>query len=306
VIRRIEGLELPPVWRVSWVSPAARRVWEPRLEALRAGNVDRVLAVLQSGRLEVAALAVAPDRMLHVRRRVEAAGFAFECAGDAGAGVLPAYVPSRYGTSRAPAELLLAGARVAVAEAAEALAAGDSWPYEALLGVPECCADAHAQRLDGWLSPWWPMAAGTSAPRVVRGGYAAVVEAGPPATLLLNELRIAWLWWAPCRFDCPATAAAADELGAATDVWAAARQSLDAIQRWPVEWSALHGLAELKTPVLKLATNTDPTMEKLIVHVRARADAEPVEAAARGVRFPFVVHRQLAGRPIRARVRARP
>ena len=57
------------------------------------------------------------------------------------------------------------------------------------------------------------------------------------------------------------------------------------LTRWPVAWSALHGIAEVRTPVLKLATNTDPTAERL--DVRLHSD-QAVERAAAGVTFPYV------------------
>ena len=56
---------------------------------------------------------------------------------------------------------------------------------------------------------------------------------------------------------------------------------------WPVEWSALHGIAEIKTPVLKVSTRTDATARTL--HGAApRATGFPTEGA-HGLRSPFEV-----------------
>jgi hypothetical protein len=54
---------------------------------------------------------------------------------------------------------------------------------------------------------------------------------------------------------------------------------------WPVEWTAMHGVAEIKTPVLKVSTRTDATSCKYTV--RYRGTTTPPEAA-RGLRFPFL------------------
>jgi hypothetical protein len=55
---------------------------------------------------------------------------------------------------------------------------------------------------------------------------------------------------------------------------------------WPVEWSALHGIAEIKTPILKVSTCTDATPCKYTVRYKGRST--PPEAA-QGLRFPFLM-----------------
>jgi hypothetical protein len=59
---------------------------------------------------------------------------------------------------------------------------------------------------------------------------------------------------------------------------------LEEILRWPVEWSCLHGIAEVKTPILKLSANTDATASKYVV--RRRGDRYPAEGA-RGLSFAY-------------------
>jgi SAM-dependent methyltransferase len=53
---------------------------------------------------------------------------------------------------------------------------------------------------------------------------------------------------------------------------------------WPVEWSALHGIAEVRTPILKISTATDATAERL--EVRRQGEGYP-EEGARGLHFPY-------------------
>ena len=40
---------------------------------------------------------------------------------------------------------------------------------------------------------------------------------------------------------------------------------LEEIVGWQFEWSALHGIAEVKTPLLRISSETDVTMERLTV-----------------------------------------
>jgi hypothetical protein len=131
----------------------------------------------------------------------------------------------------------------------------------------------------------WPMALATPSAQI----HETHVEVSP-----LPKSNILWRWMGvrpvshlPCSFACQATVALADRL---IDV--GRRNGYDQemdwlleILDWPVEWSAWHGVAEIKTPVLKVSTRTDATPCKYTVRYRGRS--VPAEAA-QGLRFPFV------------------
>jgi SAM-dependent methyltransferase len=61
---------------------------------------------------------------------------------------------------------------------------------------------------------------------------------------------------------------------------------LEEILRWPAEWSALHGIAEIRTPVVKIVTLTDATPGKLRVRYQGTPTLSP-EHAGTGLVFPF-------------------
>jgi hypothetical protein len=90
----------------------------------------------------------------------------------------------------------------------------------------------------------------------------------------------------PCRFDCPATVEFADRLMAVGRACGYGEEMdwLLEVLSWPVEWSALHGIAEIKTPVLKVSTRTDATTRRYTV--RRRGESYPAEGA-HGLAFPF-------------------
>jgi hypothetical protein len=56
------------------------------------------------------------------------------------------------------------------------------------------------------------------------------------------------------------------------------------ILSWPVEWSALHGIAEIKTPIFKMIYNTDATGEKYTLQLES--DTYP-ENGLNGLLFPY-------------------
>lgn len=59
---------------------------------------------------------------------------------------------------------------------------------------------------------------------------------------------------------------------------------LEEIYSWPVEWSAAHGICELKTPVIKIAYDTDATEETY--KIRIMGSAYP-EEGLEGLNFPY-------------------
>jgi len=90
----------------------------------------------------------------------------------------------------------------------------------------------------------------------------------------------------PCRFDCPATVALADQLIAVGRDGGFGHEMdwLMEMLSWPVEWSALHGIAEIKTPVLKVSAQTDATAVRYVV--RRKGDDHP-SAAGKGLSLPY-------------------
>ena len=105
--------------------------------------------------------------------------------------------------------------------------------------------------------------------------------------------NILWRWLGvravphlPCRFDCGETIQFAERLllvaerAGFTDEVNWIREILS----WPVEWSALHGIAEVKTPILRLSTRTDATASKYVI--RWTGTSYPQDGAT-GLRFPY-------------------
>ena len=90
----------------------------------------------------------------------------------------------------------------------------------------------------------------------------------------------------PCRFDCADTVAlsrACLELGQRLGL-AKELEDLVTVLSWPIEWSSLHGIAEIKTPILKLITVTDTFAHKHTV--KRSGDSYPGEGAV-GLAFPY-------------------
>lgn len=248
----------PPFCRTSWTSEASRALWEPRLGAARTAAEDlAVLRCADDGGCRVAFVRPASlDRLcaLATQRRVSLANLGALPPGDhhvaAGRqGRLPLVIDGRAERAAAPITL-------------------------------SPCED----RAD--LDPVWRLALATPGAEPFDDGSGLTVAGDWASNPLLAPVGLAAMPPWPHGFD----DAAAEAEGEALLASAHAHGRLEAIGylrealSWPVSWTALHGVAEVKTPVFRFIRNTPPTAQKLTI--RRRGAAMP-ETAARGLGFPF-------------------
>jgi hypothetical protein len=90
----------------------------------------------------------------------------------------------------------------------------------------------------------------------------------------------------PCSFFCQETQRLALDYGNLTDHASSppGRETLAEVLRWPVEWSSLHGIVEVKLPILKLCYDGDATATTYKVRLTG---GELPEHAAQGLEFPY-------------------
>jgi hypothetical protein len=249
------GWTAPAFCRSSWASETARALWEPRFRAARTACEDlAVLQVADGARGTVAV--IRPASLARMTALAAERGVAL------------------HSLDAAPAT-------------AHAVAAGRLGRLLVAIGGGEAPAADPIEDCDD-MDPVWRLAGAAGADEVaVEGGWAANPLLAPVGLLVQP------LW--PSSFDCPDAAACGTALVAA----AARHDRAEAIGwlhealSWPVAWSALHGIAETKTPVFRFIRNTPPTPGKL--SVRREGGAMP-EASARGLGFPFAAPRMPAPR----------
>jgi hypothetical protein len=286
---------LPDFTRLAWVSDRAREVWEPRME-----KISRTW-------LEIEWLAVAEGVRACGLTSVTPEGFIEKASMWAKHGLngLPlqmnAVPPSSYSATPAayqpgaPFEYrVVIGRPDDVAEFKSAFDSTDDGRIGQLLGYPGCC---QAFFREVWVDAamvdtTWPMAGNT--PRTAPGTTDVTLldVEGPP------ESNILWRWMGlravphlPCSFTCESTRRLADRLmqvGRDAGFHEEMAWLLE-ILSWPVEWSALHGIAEIKTPILKVSSRTDATPVRYTV--RYHGDGYPAEGAL-GLNFPYRQQKQ--------------
>jgi hypothetical protein len=284
----IERLDfvLPDFTRLSWTDEVARSIWAPRIQRIqRAFGELEWLSVAQGVR-RAARLRLTPEELVTSAARWAERDLASLALGlEANQGLPYSSTPAPPRPGRPVLVTVAVGKLPDTLELRRAWDAGNHEAMGELLGYPACCRrffrDVWVE--GGSVDPTWAEARRTA------GDDAASLEIHA-GTIAINPL---WRWAGvrdvphlPCRFDCIESARLA---GALREVAVSAGFAEEAawtseILSWPVEWSALHGIAEIKTPIFKIATRTDATASKLVVRLTGRS--YPAEGA-QAVRFPY-------------------
>lgn len=276
--------------RVAWVSAEAQHVWEPRVEAITRAwdNIER-LAVVDG--LRVAALqSLTPQALVEVSGWAAEKGLSTVALGQQGRA-------EGYSASSAPFDPSKPwNYRVAIVEPdfsphfLEAWRSGNDENIGMLLGFPVCCRRffkrvwVDAKRVD----TTWEMALETWKSGIITEPLMGMLqgESISECNILLRWLGVRMIPHLPCSFNCEATKGRGQQY-AKLFIRYGYKKELHWIQemlRWSVEWSALHGIAEIKTPVCKIAARTDATPSKYTV--RLHGDYYPSEGAS-GLEFPY-------------------
>jgi hypothetical protein len=279
---------LPDFLRLSWVSDPAREVWTPRFKRIIAawGVMEResVLHGVRNCALEKSSLqqGILTDQSTSQKFAV----LKLDSGTDESNG---APAPFNKVSHFAIGDLS------SVQELRTAWLAQDHDGIGRLLGYPPCCTQAFCERYatGDFGDPIWPT---TIASSPAKEGFERRVDietGSPSCNIFWRSLGIRSVPHLPCRFDCEATAALsrsffdlAPRLGFAVEI-----EWLMEVLSWPVEWTALHGIAEIKTPILKISTATDATARKLTA--RWIGSSYP-EEGVRAIRFPYQIPRRSA------------
>lgn len=163
---------------------------------------------------------------------------------------------------------------------------GDHAGIGRLLGYPECCCQFFEQVVvrDQLIDNTWPTAWNTASPSV--GTRMLEIDCPEVLNTLWRTIGVVIIPHLPCSFRCERSLRFGEALiTVARDIGYGAEMNWAVeMLRWPAEWSALHGIAEIKTPILKISSNTVATAHKYVV--RWLGSSYPKEGAS-GISFPY-------------------
>jgi len=161
-----------------------------------------------------------------------------------------------------------------------------------LLGYPTCCREFFNKVWvrNSFLDTTWAQAVNTiGEDPLIYGNKNTFLHVAPhPWTSQL----LRWLggprltYHLPCSFNCQATIDGVSEL---RTIWYRSGMGpqfelSEWMLKWPIEWSALHGIAEIKFPLGKISTRTDSTPHKYTVQALG---SEYPSDGSRGSVFPY-------------------
>lgn len=274
---------LPDFLRSAWVSDGAREVWRPRFEAIREAWPRVALRAVAEGRAECA-IRVVPARVIFgLQAEARRQGVEAVVLGVRGVAVAE-YAAEGYrpGAGRPFLYEVAFGGKEVCARLEELWGRRAFGAAYGMVGVAACCAEALEEDVRrGRVDP------------AARYAECAKMAAGTVIDPLWSWLNLERVTCAPCAPGCEYAAAAAERWQnyAAECGYGREMGWLREVLGWPMEWTALHGIAEMKTPVIKATWSTDMAHAKATL--RYRGEGYPAEGAT-GLGFPY----RQQGRPL--------
>jgi len=274
--------------RISWVSDSAREVWGPRINRISNAWIEIEWLAITAGVRSCSITMASPELFVEHAPRWAQYGLNALPIALVGAGAGYTSTPVAAESGKPFAFRFVLGSPKHVLEFKEAWDESDDRAIGELLGYPTCCREFFKRIWidEGLVDTTWPMAIATVPSDV--GDTLVEISSPPKSNILWRWMGVRAVSHLPCSFACNSTIELADRF-----IEVGRKHGFDEemdwllqILDWPTEWSALHGIAEIKTPILKVSTRTDATPCKYTIQYKGRST--PSEGVP-GLRFPFLV-----------------
>lgn len=283
--------------RSTWVSERAQAIWQPRIDRVAACWLQLELLSVVTGLRRCTHTIISAKNLEALTTKMSDQGLVVEIMESLG------NFHSTYAATTSTDKPINEPANysIVIGTPDDAALFREAWTQRnqtnlgLLLGYPTCCTAFfdkvwYGERL---IDVTWPMAYNTIGDtQDVSHEHVCVIDELPHANVMLRWLGIRAVPHLPCRFDCRETINHAEQF-IALGRNAGYIEEMDWLVEmlsWPIQWSALHGIAEIKTPVVKIATTTDATPFKY--SVRYEGTIYPEEGAD-GLAFPYMIPQHL-------------
>lgn len=287
-----------PFARILWVTEEARDYWKPKIDAASAAFHRLETLTVFHGVRRVFTTHFTPENLVDGMKELAKKGLTFLPLHRVGsyqgfAHYHPPVEPGRpwtyYGVVGKPSDAL---------EFAIATDTGDHKAMGELLGYPSCCTDAfNVVWKSGYIDPIWQ--AGEASYEESPERFEVYepkdrfmrLKPVPESLPVLRYIGIRLVSHIPHSLTCKASVKVAEgirEVAKEEGLYYGALEYADEILRWNIEWSVLHGIAEIKTPVFKVSTNSVPTYQKYTVQLVGEIPPEEVKYGMTGLVFPYI------------------
>ena len=266
---------IPDFLRTVWVSEQAREYWEPKIRSISASwhAIERL--TLLNGMRPGVLQSITPEELPTVQQWALARNIPMAIVGLDG-------VSESYGNASLP---YVAGQRFTyrVYFGMEPEKFLDAWTAQAdlaighMLGFPDCCT---ASFVTHWKKEGWR--------DLTIHSYGQPLQRNLMYNnVLLRHIGIRGVFHLPCNVNCEASA----DIGAKiigimmhTEGLMKSAEWLQQLLVMPMEWTSLHGVAMVVTPILKTIYASDPLPVKATL--RLESEIYPKYGAS-GNKFPF-------------------
>jgi len=269
--------------RISWTSQKAREMWEPRFQQIRQMLGELKRHMLAEGLLGFDLQYIPLHERKALRNAVSPYGLIVRAIQSPPSALAPFlhHLPEEESINI----FVLIGRKANVLAAQTAIREGDVAAFHQARGIPSCCTQSmllrHQHRLfdPNWASLTSELAQDAT-PRTLQTTGNLLTHT------LLHPLGLRLLPYTPCSPNCSHSIQRSQDLLslARSQGYSSPSDWLIQILSWPLSWSALHGIAETKLPILKYSSPTDPTAHKYTLHQSGSAYPDLGE---RGLSFPY-------------------
>jgi hypothetical protein len=241
---------LPDFARTSWAGDKARDLWQPIIQRASRDWHRVEWAAAIDGLRDSALVTVAPREFVELQR--ELVGTNMICVPLSAEACSEGYSAS--GGSAGEPNVLRAAVcdRIYADEWVKAWDSGDDDKIGRLLGTPKCCREAFCSTWGaGQVDSTWEMLQRVDATKATHWPIPWQTNQ------LLRWLGLRFVPYMPCRHDCQETRRLAE-------MYCEVAQHRNIDLSWtrllvdmPMRWSALHGIAEIVTPIFRILARTD-------------------------------------------------
>ncbi len=279
---------LAPFTNLSWVSQPAKEVWQPRIQGITEARLETTIRTALTRADRIRLVQIPPYQYLKLARRMRDGG---REAADLSTALPSAADSLSWVFNPRPNMLFVAlGAKDLVEDFQSTWGVGFSDDRIGALGWPDCCLDfLKVLRTGRWIDPTWPSALRGQEEQRAKGD-SLEVDFLPGSNLLLKRADVRPVDHLPCSPRC-VRSQRNFELEKEQGISAGFEQEyrwLSEMLQFPAEWTALNGIAELRTPLFRISSETDARAQKRTL--RRLGDHLPAEAPP-GILFPFVSER---------------
>ena len=276
--------ELKEYTKTSWVSKIAQNTWHPKIQNIVNSLFNLEILSVQEGIRKACRINISPKRLPELSKEMAQKNLF----------VIPVSQINKTQPYQNKIPVWNENQDwnymvfICFKETVEYIESNDDLEIAKILGYPECCANFYKDIFveQEYCDTTWQMAINDN--NTPHDNLIYIQQPSIYCNNLMKNLGIRIVPHLPCSFNCEATNIFGKqfiELGEKLD-YQKEMQDIQEILSWPAEWSALHGIAEIKTPIIRISTNTDATGQKYTV--RLKGTSYPKEGAT-GTTYPYTI-----------------